>query len=96
MAEARLRTRYGLTPIGVERPTRFAETVSAALANTELHPADVFYGVGSAAAVEELIAAERLLQLPITDSEQQRLIQELGLAEVMLPPDSALIGQTLR
>ena len=96
VAEARLRTRYGLTLIGVERPTRFAETVSAALANTELHPADVFYGVGSAAAVEELIAAERLLQLPITDSEQQRLIQELGLAEVMLPPDSALIGQTLR
>ena len=95
VAEARLRTRYGLTLIGVERPTRFAETVSAALANTELHPADVFYGVGSAAAVEELIAAERLLQLPITDSEQQRLIQELGLAEVMLPPDSALIGQTL-
>ena len=96
VAEARLRTRYGLTLIGVERPTRFAETVSAALANTELHPADVLYGVGSAAAVEELIAAERLLQLPITDSEQQRLIQELGLAEVMLPPDSALIGQTLR
>ena len=95
VAEARLRTRYGLTLIGVERPTRFAETVSAALANTELHPADVLYGVGSAAAVEELIAAERLLQLPITDSEQQRLIQELGLAEVMLPPDSALIGQTL-
>ncbi|MCC7220972.1 MAG: SLC13 family permease [Candidatus Contendobacter sp.] len=96
VAEARLRTRYGLTLIGVERPTRFAETVSAALANTELHPADVLYGVGSAAAVEELIAAERLLRLPITDSEQQRLIQELGLAEVMLPPDSALIGQTLR
>lgn len=96
VAEARLRTRYGLTLIGVERPTRFAETVSAALANTELHPADVLYGVGSPAAVEELIAAERLLRLPITDSEQQRLIQELGLAEVMLPPDSALIGQTLR
>ncbi len=96
VAEARLRTRYGLTLIGVERPTRFAETVSAALANTELHPADVLYGVGSPAAVEELIAAERLLRLPITDSEQQRLVQELGLAEVMLPPDSALIGQTLR
>ncbi len=96
VAEAQLRTRYGITLIGVGRPARFAETVSAALANTELHPADVLYGVGSAAAVEALIAAEQLLQLPTVESQQQRLVQELGLAEVMLPPDSALIGQTLR
>ena len=96
VAEAQLRTRYGITLIGVGRTARFAETVSAALANTELHPADVLYGVGSAAAVETLIAAERLLRLPIAESQQQRLVQELGLAEVMLPPDSALIGQTLR
>jgi len=96
VAEAQLRTRYGITLIGVGRTARFAETVSAALANSELHPADVLYGVGSATAVEALIAAERLLRLPIAESQQQRLIQELGLAEVMLPPDSALIGQTLR
>ena len=96
VAEAQLRTRYGITLIGVGRTARFAETVSAALANTELHPADVLYGVGSAAAVETLISAERLLRLPIAESQQQRLVQELGLAEVMLPPDSALIGQTLR
>lgn len=96
VAEARLRTRYGITLIGVGRTERFAETVSAALASTELHPADVLYGFGSSAAVEALIIAERLIRLPIAESQQQRLIQELGLAEVMLPPDSALIGQTLR
>lgn len=70
--------------------------MSAALANTELHPADVLYAVGSAAAVEALIAAEPMVQLPIAEGEQQRLVQELGLAEVIVPPESALIGQTLR
>jgi len=96
VAEAGLRTRYGVTLVGVGRSDRFAERVSAALTSTELHPADVLYGVGSITAVAALIAAERLTALPIANSQQQNLVQELGLAEVMLPPDSALIGQTLR
>jgi di/tricarboxylate transporter len=96
VADAQLRTRYGVTLVGVGRQERFAEAVSAALAHTELHPADVLYGVGSAEGIEAAQTAERLTPLPIAESQQRSLVQELGLVEVMLPPDSTLIGQTLR
>jgi di/tricarboxylate transporter len=95
VAEARLRTRYGVTIIGVGRQERFAEVVASALANTEFHPADVLYVGGSAAAVETLGVAERLTGLPIEESQERSLVKELGLIEVLLPPDSELIGQTL-
>ena len=96
VAEAQLRTRYGVTIVGIGRQERFAETVSSALANTELHAADVLYVIGPATAVETLGAAERLTGLPIEESQERSLVQELGMVEVMLPPDSELIGQTLR
>jgi di/tricarboxylate transporter len=95
VAEARLRTRYGVTIIGVGRQERFAEVVASALANTEFHPADVLYVAGAAAAVETLGVAERLTGLPIEESQERSLVKELGLIEVLLPPDSELIGQTL-
>ncbi|MFO1372437.1 MAG: SLC13 family permease [Candidatus Competibacteraceae bacterium] len=96
VAEARLRTRYGVTIVGVGRQERFAETVSSALASTELHPTDVLYVIGPATAVETLSATERLAGLPIEESQERSLVRELGMVEVMLPPDSELIGQTLR
>jgi len=37
-----------------------------------------------------------LSRLLIQESQQRSLVQELGMVEVMLPPDSELIGQTLR
>jgi di/tricarboxylate transporter len=95
VTEARLRTRYGITLIGIGRTRRFAEVVSSALAHTELRLADILYVVGSAEAVETLSAAEWLTRLPIEENQQRSLVQELGLVEVLLPPDSELIGQTL-
>jgi di/tricarboxylate transporter len=96
VAEARLRSRYGVTIAGVERQRRFGDKVAPALATTELRPADVLYLVGPAGAVETVGAAERLTPLPIEDSQQRSLVKELGMVEVLLPPDSELVGQTLR
>ncbi|MCC8999717.1 MAG: SLC13 family permease [Candidatus Contendobacter sp.] len=96
VAEAGLRSRYGVTLVGVERQRPFGDKVASALATTELRPADVLYLVGPAEAVETFGAAERLTPLSIQDSQQRTLVQELGMVEVLLPPDSDLIGQTLR
>ena len=96
VASAQLRTRYGITVVGVGRQERFTETVSPALANTEFHPADALYVVGPGEAATALCSAERLSRLLIADSQQRSLVNELGMVEVMLPPDSELIGQTLR
>ena len=54
VATAQLRTRYDVTIVGVGRQERFTETVSPALANTEFHPADALYVVGSGEAVAAL------------------------------------------
>lgn len=96
VADARLRTRYGVTIVGIGRTERFAESVAPALAASVFQPADALYVVGPDEAVAALCAAERLTRLLIAESQQRSLMQELGLVEVMLPPDSELIGQTLR
>jgi di/tricarboxylate transporter len=96
VADALLRTRYGVTIVGVGQSERFTETVSPALTTTVFHPADALYVVGPDEAVTTLCAAENLTRLLIAESQQHSLAQELGLVEVMLPPDSELIGQTLR
>jgi di/tricarboxylate transporter len=96
VADALLRTRYGVTVVGVGQSERFTETVSPALTTTVFHPADALYVVGPDEAVTRLCAAENLTRLLIAESQQRSLAQELGLVEVMLPPDSELIGQTLR
>ena len=96
VAQAQLRTHYGVTIVGIGREERFSETVSPALANTEFHHADSLYVVGPDEAITTLCRAERLSRLLITESQQRGLVNELGLVEVMLPPDSELIGQTLQ
>ncbi len=96
VAEAQLRSRHGVTLVSVERQRRFGDKVVPALATTELHAGDIFYLVGLADAAEAVIAAERLDRLPIEDNQWQGLVKELGMVEVLLPPDSELVGQTLR
>ncbi|MDG4595821.1 MAG: SLC13 family permease [Candidatus Contendobacter sp.] len=96
VAEAALRSRYGVTIAGVERQRPFGDKVVPALATTDLRPADVVYLVGSAQAAATLGVAERLTPLPIEEGRQRNLVKELGMVEVLLPPDSELIGQTLR
>jgi len=96
VSEAQLRSRYGVTVVGVGQSERSTETVSPALANTEFHHADALYVVGQDEAVATLCATEHLGRLRIQESQQRSLVQELGMVEVMLPPDSELIGQTLR
>lgn len=96
VADAQLRTRYGVTIVGVGQTERFTETVSPALSTTIFRPADALYVVGPDDAAKTLCAAESLTRLLVAESEQRSLTQELGLVEVLLPPESELIGQTLR
>ena len=96
VAQARLRTRYGVTLIGIGRRGRFAESLQPALADTELRPDDTLYLVSPAAALEPFRIAERLTTLEVENRQMQGLCDELGIAEVLLPPDSILIGRTLR
>ncbi|MDQ5908742.1 MAG: hypothetical protein QG599_835 [Pseudomonadota bacterium] len=96
VAQAELRTRYGVTIIGITRGGRVAESLQPALADTELRTDDTLYVVSPPVAAEQVCRAEGLIALDVADEQIQELRNELGIAEVMLPPDSELIGRTLR
>ncbi len=96
VAELQVRTRYGISIVGMGRNERFAERLSPVRSASVFQAADTLYVVGSAADAQRLCKSEYLSQLLVTETEQRRLIKEMGLAEVMLPPASEMIGQTLR
>jgi len=95
IATAKLRTRYGVTVVGIRRQERFAASIMPALADTELVVGDELLVMSEEPDVGDLVATEGLLRLPVEETDRQNSRQELGMVEVMLPPNSELIGHTL-
>ncbi len=95
VAEARLRTAFGVTILGVEHRDRFTQSVKPALAETVFAPHDILYAIGGDGEVAELAAARGLDRLPLDERRQRSLAQDLGLAEMLVTPDSRLVGRTL-
>ncbi len=95
VAEALLRSRYGVTVLGIERHEGFARSVIPALAETLLQGDDILYVVGTELALADFLDAEGLERLPVEEAYKYGS-QELGVGEVMIPPESELIGRTLR
>ena len=99
VAEAKLRTRYGVNIFGIERQRRFNKVlVQPAQANTDFRYGDVLLAdiIDSQSNVTAFYDTEKLQPMEISQVNLTDLTQAMGVAEVMLPPDSELIGQTLR
>jgi di/tricarboxylate transporter len=94
--EAMLRARYGVTLTGIERRVSSATNVLPAWAHAVIQRGDVLLVLGDEAKVSALVNQTGLEKLALDDTHRQRLRKELGAAEVMLPPESKLIGNTLR
>lgn len=95
VVESRLRTKYAVTIVGIERSERLSVTVTPALANTPLQTGDILYVVSTESALADLLAGEGLERLP-TEEAYKYADKELGIGEVMIPPASEFIGRTLR
>ena len=96
LVEAGLRSRYGVTVFGIERKERFAASVMPALTDSLAAPGDVIYVIGPRESIDRLVEPEKLEPLPLEEKQVKSLLRELGVAEVMLTPQSWLNGQTLR
>jgi di/tricarboxylate transporter len=96
VGEAEVRTRHGVTLVTVIRDRGGRIGARPAVADTVMRAGDVI-GVTAAAAVLDRFAAIEQLE-PVTDLPRLRAAarEELGVAEVMLAPDSPLNGKTLR
>lgn len=95
VAGALLRTRYGLTVLGLRRRQRSRTLILPALSHTAFEAGDVLFGVGYRPDPGSLVEAEVLEVIPFENTQEEVLIRELGVAEVLLTPDSELIGRTL-
>ncbi len=95
IAALKLRSEFGVAAVGVERPAGRRLEIFPALPHTEFRAGDVFYAVGTEEAEARLIEDQRLEQLPIENAPVTRIHQEMGVAEVMIAPESGLIGRNL-
>ncbi|RLA76543.1 MAG: hypothetical protein DRG78_18845 [Epsilonproteobacteria bacterium] len=89
--EAKLLSRYNTMVIGIERDN----LLIPALSNTKLKSGDSLLVAGSETALSSLYTNEKLKKISIADYEVKRIKKEVGLAEVMMTPDSSLIGNSL-
>ncbi len=97
IAEAQLRTRFGVTVVGIVRQGRIAAPVMPALIDSRLEAGDTLITVAPEEAVARLAEAEGLERPAWHDAaEAQDLARDLGVAEVLVAPESPLVGGTLK
>jgi len=97
LGELELRTKHGANVIGIERQHKFTTRVITADSNTVLHQGDVLL-LDLFANRDDLRSLCQTMQLEPLHFKAAYFIdqsQELGMAEVSLPPGSQLIGKSI-
>ncbi len=92
-----LRATAGINIIAIERRRRFSLTIVEPTASTVLEAGDVlFLDVrGPAVDIDALCAQHGLERLPLTGDYFTDHAQAIGMAELMIPANSRLIGRTV-
>ena len=97
VARAQLRSHFGCVIVAFEKHHDGKPESLPALPETVFEPEDAIVVVADDTQVQALIAAHRLMRLPqLGEHQRYEALQEIGAAEVMLAPESKLIGKTLR
>lgn len=96
--ELQLRKQYGINVIAVERQQRFRRSLLSATGSTEVRAGDILLANLVSPTIDLLTSYYELGVEPmITEASYfGDHSRSLGLAEVMLPPDSSLIGKTIQ
>ncbi len=95
VAQALLRTRYGITVLGIERQRRSRTMIIPAVTHTGFEVGDIILVVDTASELHRLLKTERLEHLEAKSGHGRIAAQEVGMAEVLLTPRSTIIGRTL-
>ncbi len=99
LAEAQLRQRYGVNVLEIQRwPLHKGAPGPAQMATPTivLESDDILHVQGDTEAAAKLSHEERLSLIPSEEVEGLLISQEVGMVELLLPPRSHLIGQTLQ
>ncbi len=95
IAFLQLRSKFGIASIGIERRRGRRTVVRPALAGTVFSADDVLYAIGSEEAAARFIDVMDLEALDLEAAPRKTIYEELGMAEVLLLPDSDLVQKTL-
>ncbi len=96
VAESQVRTRYGVTLVAISGGSAKASAVRSALADAVTRHGDVISVAAPAPLIDRFAAIADLHEEEIDERFRAAARQEIGIAEVMLAPDAALTGSTLR
>ncbi|ACS86332.1 SLC13 family permease [Musicola paradisiaca] len=93
-----LRQRYGANVVGIERWQRFRRIMVSVAGNTELRLNDVLLIDMSASDVNlrDFCFSQRLEPMVLRGEYFSEQSRDVGMAEVLLVPDSGLLGKTLQ
>lgn len=97
LAELNLRSSSGASIVAIERNRKFSGEMLRPTANTELMADDILLVDLFAAGhnIDRLRQQFALEEMPLSGAYFTDRSQEIGMAEVIVPPTSDLIGQTL-
>jgi len=97
LRELTLRKDYGANIVAVERRGRFSDEMSEPNAALELQAGDVLLVdlFRAGAQVQRLCSERNLEPLAVPEGYFTDQSRAIGMAEVLLPPDSSLIGKTV-
>jgi di/tricarboxylate transporter len=88
--------RFGAFLVGLEKHPRGTTHFLPALPETVCETNDSVFVVAGNDQVQQLIETQKLVELPRLDERQHgEALQEVGAAEIMLTPESTLIGKSL-
>ena len=98
LGEAEIGTRFHARVVAIERRGRRGarEMLPSPGSDAEIHEGDVLCVVVEPEAVDAFAAEQHLDRLVIRDEDREFWKSELGMAIVLVHPDSRLEGQTLR
>ena len=78
VAQALLRTRYGVTVLGLQRQRGRRSLIIPAIGDTEFQSEDILIGIEYTKVLDGLVRDEKLEMLPFEDRQREVLIKELG------------------
>ncbi|MFO0692679.1 MAG: SLC13 family permease [Polyangiales bacterium] len=95
IGEAQLRRDHGLTVVALLRSSRRRLRVLAASADALVRGGDVLYAFEDEGVAEASLRDLGFVPEPFDEAVADALTDEIGVAELLLPPDSELVGRTL-
>lgn len=96
VSEIGLRQNYDITVMAVERHGTLLTALKPVLIETHLQRGDDLYVVAPRAVIDRYAAQLGLRDLGFPSGLRRRLQGQFGMAEVLVVPDSPLVGKTVR